>query len=59
VGQLDTNALFYLRARGIPFVQARQLLTAAFVREPLLPLAGSAVHEMVQQRLDQALNDLV
>jgi len=59
VGQLDANALFYLRARGIPLPQARQLLTAAFVREPLLPLAGSALHAMVQQRLDHALNTLV
>jgi len=56
VGQLDTNSLFYLRTRGIPLVQARQLLTAAFVREPLLPLAGSVLHAMVQQRLDHALN---
>jgi len=59
VGQLDADALFYLRARGIPLAQARQLLTAAFVREPLLPLADSALHEIVQQRLDHALNGLV
>jgi len=58
VGQLDASALFYLRARGIPLAQARQLLTAAFVREPLLPLAGSALHDMMQQRLDHALNEL-
>jgi len=56
VGQLDEAALFYLRARGIPLAQARQLLTAAFVREPLLPLTGSALHEIAQQRLDHTLN---
>jgi len=59
VGQLDESALFYLRARGIPLPQARQLLTAAFVREPLLPLAGNPLHEIAQQRLDDALNTLV
>jgi len=59
VGQLDANALFYLRARGIPLAQARQLLTAAFVREPLLPLRENPAHEIAQQRLDHALNALV
>jgi len=59
VGQLDAGALFYLRSRGIPLPQARQLLTAAFVREPLLPLAEMPLYEMVQQRLDHALNALI
>ncbi|TKS53462.1 Fe-S cluster assembly protein SufD [Luteimonas yindakuii] len=40
VGQLDDDALFYLRARGIPELQARALLTAAFVREPLGAVEG-------------------
>jgi len=59
VGQLDEGALFYLRARGIPLAQARQLLTAAFVREPLLPLRENPAYEIAQQRLDYALNALV
>ena len=33
VGQLDGNALFYLRSRGIPQEEARQLLLGAFAAE--------------------------
>jgi Fe-S cluster assembly protein SufD len=33
VGQLDERILFYLRTRGIPLTQAREMLIAGFVRE--------------------------
>jgi len=32
-GQLDADAMFYLRARGVPEIEARALLIAAFVDE--------------------------
>ncbi len=55
VGQLDANALFYLRSRGLPQAQAQALLSAAFCHEPLsgLPekLAG-----FLTARLDAALS---
>ena len=35
VGQLDDDAMFYLRSRGIPPAAARALLVTAFVREVL------------------------
>lgn len=35
VGQLDEQAIFYLRSRGIPLAAARSLLTYAFVSEML------------------------
>jgi Fe-S cluster assembly protein SufD len=35
VGQLDKNALFYLRSRGMPYDIARSLLTRAFLTEAL------------------------
>ncbi len=35
IGQLDDNALFYLRSRGIDPTQARQILTVAFCSELL------------------------
>ena len=35
VGQLDDEALFYLRSRGIPLQNARGLLTHAFISEML------------------------
>ncbi len=34
-GQLDADALFYLRARGIPLAEARRLLLEGFVAEAL------------------------
>jgi len=58
VGQLDPQALFYLRARGIPLPDAQRLLTAAFARDPLRVLAQSPLHDCLQQRLDRALQML-
>ena len=33
IGQIDADALFYLRARGIPEAEARRLLVFAFASE--------------------------
>ena len=55
VGQLDQNAMFYLRSRGIPEPTARALLTAAFCRETLSVLEDAGVREAVAARLDAAL----
>lgn len=54
VGQLDDEALFYLRSRGIPLDNARGLLTYAFVSEMLnlvrvLPLR-SYLEELILSR---------
>lgn len=38
IGDLDANALFYLRARGIPEREARAMLTEAFLQEGLARL---------------------
>ncbi|XQA76864.1 Fe-S cluster assembly protein SufD [Xanthomonas sacchari] len=56
VGQLDANALFYLRSRGLPQERAQQLLTAAFCREPVGALE-SALGEGLLARLERALSD--
>lgn len=45
VGQLDERSLFYLRSRGIPFEQARNLLTAAFCRVALDSLRNEALRD--------------
>lgn len=50
-GQLDANALFYLRSRGLDPATARQVLTTAFLRESL---NGIAVPEL-RARLDAQL----
>jgi len=49
VGQLDTDALFYLRARGIPEPTAKALLTYAF--------ANDVVQRIKVEPLRQALDD--
>ena len=54
VGQLDANALFYLRSRGVPAEQARAMLSAAFCHEPLAAL-GEALTTALARHLDQAL----
>jgi len=54
VGQLDANALFYLRTRGVPAEQARAMLSAAFCHEPLAAVEG-VLTEKLARHLDQAL----
>lgn len=55
IGDLDADALFYLRSRGIPLPQARALLTEAFLEEALdrLPAgpAADAMRAVVLARL--------
>jgi Fe-S cluster assembly protein SufD len=55
VGQLDRDALFYLRSRGLPERAARRLMTEAFLREILERIAPAArlpVAAGVASRLD-------
>jgi len=56
VGQLDANALFYLRSRGLPQAQAQALLSAAFCHEPLKVLPD-ALRAQLARQLDRALSD--
>jgi Fe-S cluster assembly protein SufD len=51
VGELDADALFYLRSRGIDSVAARNLLISAFVAE--------AVDEIQSVTVRDALSDVV
>lgn len=46
IGELDANALFYLRARGIDEKTAKNLLVAAFIEEVLTDIADSGTQEM-------------
>ncbi len=58
IGQLDPDALFYLRSRGIGHRQALDLLTRGFAAEILerleVPALGDAVGELLLARLDEA-----
>jgi Fe-S cluster assembly protein SufD len=55
VGRLDDQALFYLRARGLPQAEASALLTAAFLREPLAALGHEGLRAALDLALQQAL----
>lgn len=51
IGELDEDALFYLRTRGIDSEAARWLLTCAFVREVLDQIKIEALRGQLEQQL--------
>lgn len=51
VGQLDEQAVFYLRSRGLSEQDARQLLTTAFCRSVSDKLSDPALGELISQRM--------
>lgn len=55
VGQLDPQALFYLRSRGLPLQAARGLLTAAFGRAALGAIEDPPLHALLDTALSKAL----
>ena len=58
IGQLDEDALFYLRSRGIGHQEAVRVLTRAFAGEVLdrvrVPALKDQLDRLVDHRLDQA-----
>ena len=55
VGQLDEEALFYLRSRGLSHAAARRLLIRAFASDVLNRLPLETVRASVGHRLDRQL----
>lgn len=55
VGQLDERALFYLRARGLPLAEARQMLTQAFAFEAFADLRDVELKQQLQAVLEEQL----
>lgn len=55
VGQLDANALFYLRSRGVPEAEALALLTRAFYAEALALLGDDTLQEVLRPYLPEKL----
>lgn len=51
VGQLDSDALFYLRSRGIPLEEAKAILTNAFAGEVI----GNVKIDMIRDHLGSCL----
>jgi Fe-S cluster assembly protein SufD len=56
VGDLDTDSLFYLRARGIPENEARALLLRAFLEEAVAEIADDAVRGAVWRFMEDGLS---
>ncbi|MGR3485150.1 MAG: SufB/SufD family protein [Paracoccaceae bacterium] len=50
-GAIDEDALFYLRARGVPRAVAVNLLTLSFLAEALEEIADEALAELLSERL--------
>jgi Fe-S cluster assembly protein SufD len=52
-GQLDEEALFYLKSRGLGEENARRLLTSAFIGDVISKIENDTVREYVTQQLVQ------
>jgi Fe-S cluster assembly protein SufD len=55
IGQLEENALFYLRSRGIGLEDARRLLVHAFAREIIDRIKWQDVRAVLEEELDRRL----
>lgn len=55
VGQLDEDALFYLRARGIPRELARQMLVKAFIKETIEVLPTESLRNQAEELVESRL----
>jgi Fe-S cluster assembly protein SufD len=55
-GQLDENALFYLRARGLSEAAAKTLLLQAFMEDVLTYVQNEEALAFVHQRIADRFN---
>jgi Fe-S cluster assembly protein SufD len=55
IGQLDEDALFYLRARGIGYQQARKMLINAFAGEVIDHIENEILRAGIQEYIDDKL----
>ncbi|MFV0245646.1 MAG: SufB/SufD family protein [Qingshengfaniella sp.] len=51
-GALDSEALFYLRSRGVPLGEATDILTLAFIAEAMAEINDPRLAEDLQSRLE-------
>jgi Fe-S cluster assembly protein SufD len=51
VGQLNEDALFYLRARGVEKEAALKILSQAFIAEVIHAIADPVIKNYIQQRV--------
>jgi Fe-S cluster assembly protein SufD len=57
IGQMDAEALFYLRSRGIGRLEARDILTYAFARDVIERIKLDPLRERLEQVLFERLHD--
>jgi len=55
-GAIDEEALFYLRARGVPKGEATDMLTLSFLAEAVEEIASDTLKEEINARLESWLN---
>jgi len=55
IGQVDQDALFYLRARGIDMETANQLLTHAFLKKPLAAVDIAELKAWINSAINRRL----
>lgn len=55
IGDLDADALFYLRSRGLSETEARDMLIRAFLAEAVEPIANDRVRADIEQAVEAAL----
>src|SRR6185503_19585561 len=58
IGALDADALFYLRARGIPEAEAKGLLIRAFLEDAMQGFGDETIHDALWRALDRRLASL-
>jgi len=54
-GQLDKDAMFYLRARGISQLEARGMLVTAFTQEIIEQIGSAELRKPVEAAVEQRL----
>ncbi len=58
IGDLDADALFYLRSRGLDERQARSLLLRAFLEDVIATIGSEAVKSCLLSAVDDVLADI-
>ena len=56
VGQLDKDAIFYLRSRGVAEAEARHMLTRGFMADVLDELEPLPLRQYLQHRIDRLMS---
>ena len=55
-GQLDANALYYMRTRGIPAAQAKAMLMQAFMNDVIDRMSFTVFQERLRHLVEMKLN---